>query len=407
MRFALGSLIVAMLLAGQDDAEIRKQIALISDGNPRASFDAISRLADLAATRKGEVEKAIDALPDALGFYRNAAREELRVRDALGSTYPPLTRFSFEWTKAPVPEAIAELNRAAGTRGPWLELMQDLKREISAGLQNATLMEGLDAFLRNVDFHGLISGDRIKVWPGVGNGFDRCPFQHFLIDLYSLRIERKVEFGAPASHEFHMLIMLWWEPGLDIVQVTPADDVEVLDDRKRPIRGGPAQSDGRVANVAVSRLGHHAAYRFSLPAADATSISRLRGTLRVSHPKTKVVMDLTKTVKDAGPIEGDLVSVRLARETQYPEVRIKPKMALDKFAKMPILIHTKLKDGSEWSLVTEGTASAGEVAYHLILYGPKGPRVPKIDEIESLNLTLHTELSERLVSFDFRDIPLR
>lgn len=392
-------------------SEVERQAARITGADGRATFDAISRLVDLAATSREAVEAAASKLPDDLAFYREALREELKAREGA----PRLKRASFE---AKEQSPLAALNEITAKFGEKLDL-NNLSRgaggpvsTVTVKLQDASYMEALDSICRQAKATLYSNGATLSVNP-FQQDFGSFHYRNYLVLLPSATLSRRIEFGGGETRSVRIQLNLFWDSEGRIVRSVRVRVAEAIDGNGKPVAtlpeepqpAEPARKEGDpVANFASPWN----QYEIALAVPDAAKISRVRGFYEALASREASDFEFKDLGKDERKSD-DHYEVEIARKTDAGTprllLRVKPKGSMETFLKTFLELRGWVVEGQEVPVYTSGRLSEGWVDYPIAETTRFEVQSPQ--RLKGLRLRIHRVLVERRIPFEFADIPLK
>jgi hypothetical protein len=408
--------LLLVLLCLQELSELQKQIARIGDKDPAASFDAISRLVDLAA--KEEVAAAAAKLPDALAFYRTALQEELKARERMKEKFGEVTRVSIdakEKTLASVIEELAEKTKEK-LDAHWV-LQSRGSQPVTVKVDDVTALEAIRVVCAEARLRASPQWGLIQLFDGGVAGGGPCfHYRNFQLSAWSVQKTRDVEFGGEKTRTLNVQLQSMLDRTLLIAGIEKADVLECVDDKGRAI---PPVDEPKTTPVAAATDSAVVAnllqwswaptIRLQWPADDAEKIARLRGSVTLlAVDATASVLLKEKGAKAEDPLfTASLEGVRAERNRVEAVVRITPK-SMAEFRKQTIAFRVKIKDGDQRYCFGSGRISEGSVDYSV------SPRLTgeessgrKVLEVESVEVILVKSTMGRKLFYEFRDVPLK
>ena len=218
---------LATLLALQEDVE--KQAARVTEKDSRASFDALSRLADLAGPSRAAVEKGAGTMP---AFYREALLEELRMQERMGDKCPKLKRLSLDIRNQAPLAVFTDLNTQHGDKLQLSFLNPRMGGQAGANLTlragDVTFMEALDAVCRESKSSLMMNGWRYGINPHQPN-VASFAYRNVIVQVGSASRQRKVEFGAGETRSYQLSLQIFWDIDAPLLQVVKGRVTEALD----------------------------------------------------------------------------------------------------------------------------------------------------------------------------------
>jgi hypothetical protein len=408
------SIALFALLAGQDD--VARQAARITEKDSRASFDAISRLADLAASSRSAVEGAAGGLPD---FYRDALRAELRVRERMGARYPNLKRYSFQFENQSPMAVFADLNSKSGGR---LELAILARTAPSAApltlnLPDVPVFEALEAACRQSKCGLFHNGWKLALNP-VQENVGTFSYRSWLVQVLGTSRSRKIEFGAGSSRRFVLTMQLFGDPEDSVVRVGGAKVSEALDAGGKLVRPipeepppaappeAPPRKEGDPVTNVLTGGWNQAEVALEVPPGE--TLRRVRGWYEVlvagewssfefdSFDSMVKKQDEHYAVEAGKRTDGDATAL---------VIRVTPKAGLEGFLKSWVGVRGVWAGGPNTPLGLEGKAAGDHVEYLFPLsqvLGGGGALLPR-----SISVRIPREPFERRVPFEFTDLPVK
>ncbi len=406
--------LICVLLLTQEQSEVDKQAARITDKDPAASFDAISRLIDLAATSKPAVEAAAAKVSDS--FYRTVLEEELKARERLGAKFGTVTRISIDVKDKTLASVLQELTEKSKEKLDAYWVMQSRGSQgVTVKINDAPVLEAVRAICAEAHLRATLQYGLIQIYEGggVGNG-PACQYRNFLISAWSLQKTREIELGGPANKILYMQLQALWDRAIMVARAEKSEIIECVDNKGRAIPVAPEEAkppstaDPAVISNGLS-WGWAPSVRLQWPAEDAEKIARLRGAFTILVPDATASVVLkekgAKATDDA--FEATLEGMRSERNRAEAVVRIKP-ASLDEFRKMTVGFRVKVKDGDERWCYATGRVTDGVVEYTV------SPRLTgeessgrKVIEIESVEVMVIKTTLPRRIFYEFRDVPLK
>ena len=428
MTMRAGAIALALLLQGtfgifgplglQDakPSDVEKQAARIGDKDAQASFDAISRLVELSAGSKAEVEAAAARLPE---FYRAALLEELKARESLGDRYGKETRVSIDAKEKSLSTVIDELKEKTKEKIDAYWIMQSRgSQAVTLKVDDVPIAEAIRTLCAEAKIRANFQCGFFQLFDGGGGGGGPSfQFRNFLFTAQSVQRTREVEFGGKATRVMSLSMTTLWDRAVTVVKIKSAELIECQDDKGRPVRGLPLEEKPPTGDTAIfSNVNYYAtapALRLEWPADDAEKLARVRGAFVVLVPDQSTVLRMKEAEKGTKigdeHFEATLEGIRSDRNRTEAVIRLKPlKMSLDEFRKLSVSFRIKAKEMEERICYGTGRASDGVVEYTI------NPRLMgeeqvqrKALELESVEVVIHRTTAERKLHFEFRDIPLK
>jgi hypothetical protein len=403
---------LAALLSLQDD--VAKQAARVGEKDSRASFDAVSRLADLAAASRPAVEAAAAKLPD---FYRDVLLEELRARERMGGRYPKVRRLSIDAKDQPPLTVFSEIN---AKHGEALEL-SFFNRGAAAGapvtlrIEDASFMEALDAACRQCKAGVMLNGTRLAVNPFQAN-VGMFSFRHCLVQVTAASRSRKIEFGAGETRSFRLTFQLLWESDAGILRVVKARVTDAVDSGGKavaalpepPAEPAPPRKEGDPVVVTNVLQGwNQEEVALEVPPGD--TLKRLRGwydVLMVNETSSFEFASLDKEEKKGD----DHYAVEAGRKKEGDQlklvIRVTPKAGVEAFLKSSVEVRGVWSGSADMPLYLQGRVVESRVEYTLAL--PTSELAQQVTpDLKSITLRIHRAPFERRIPFEFIDLPVK
>ncbi len=422
--------ILAALMAGpvQDASEVQKQAARVSESDPTTSFDAISRLVDLAATSKAEVEAAAAKLP---AFYKEALLEELKAREKLGAKFGKEIRVSLDLKEKSVSEAITELTEASKEKVDTTWAFRDQAQpttQVTLKLEDVTFLRALDAICKEPKLWIYGAEEGVAVYQNGGMIHGTSIYRHFLLQVSSAEKQRRTEFGGKTKHTLTLRVSGVWDSKAGTIHGRDLRLVEAVDDKGRTLQAMPREEGERdLYEVDESvdngvNVGFDGELRFKLPEKDAEKIARVRGSVAFLVPVKTATLTLACKEGKPEPVSDDFVEFSIVElpgqveqrggfqrfNSEEVKVRVKPKGDLEALKKTPLAFTMKVKDQEAYRASVYGRVVDGALEYTLYPM-MRGQQFGGGDAMnyESITIHAHRECVERRVSFEFRDLPLK
>ena len=399
-------------------------IVLAALAQEAGSLGAVSRLVDRAATAREEVEAAAARMP--AGFHRTVLQEELKSRPTT------LKRVSFDLKEQ---AAAGVFNEIASKFGEKLDA-QHLQRGGPGGaflaiaglkLENASFMEALDAACRQAKVGVFTNGVQLSLNPWQEN-LASSPYRNYLVTLHTATRSRVIEFGAGETRAVVLSLNLFWDSDGGVVRVGKVRLAEAIDDQGRPVAGkpeepAPAQPERKEGDPVVHWIVRWSQQSMALQVPDAAKLSRLRGFYEVRMPQATREFELGDLEKGSAKSD-EHYEVQATRKKEYGPggvlLRVKPKGPLEEYLKAPVEIfgsgealqEAPVRDGgtatvrgrAEVMVYAQGRVVDGAVEYRLTAPGVPANTHP---EFKSLRVRIHRATVERLIPFEFTDVPIR
>ncbi|MBI2930180.1 MAG: hypothetical protein HYY16_00895 [Planctomycetes bacterium] len=403
-------LLIGVLALGQDD--VGPLVERIDETDPAATFDAISRLVDLAAAG-ADVQAAAEKLPAHLAFYRTAILEELSARDRLGARFPAETRVSIDVTDLNPHDVLRQI--AERSKEPI-----DLGRALLAGIQTPVTLKRKDApvlallseLCRKTNLRICMYGGLPTVYRGGGDS-PVFQYRNFLLTLSSVQRTRRVRFGLKESRSLLLTLDLVCDSKANVVGRCPLEWAQAVDDQGRVVPMSEEDEPSADDDPPIVNATPPAAVTISLklPEQGASKLSRLRGAFIARMPAEAsrfVLLDLQSGASQADEhFAVELDRIHSANRQISATLRVRPKGPVQDFVRMPMEIRIRTRDGTERLCAGTGRDVEGAVEYVMIrnLMSEDSPAGPA-QEPESISILIHRATVERKVHFELTDITL-
>jgi hypothetical protein len=399
-------------------AEVKRQAARITAKDPAASFDAVSRLVDLAGGSKEAVDAAANALGDDVAFYRKALKDELDARVRLGDRYGAVQRITIDAKEKTLSSVMQEVVEKSKEKIDAYWLLQSRgSQTVTVKAEDVPVLEALRAVCAEAKVRLTVQGGVLQLYDGGGGSAPAFQYRNFLLTASTIQKTRDVQFGGAVVRSVNLTLTAAWDRGVTVARTDGIEVLECLDDKGRVIEPlkkeeekAPASDSPTVANV----YGFSAAAvaRLAWPPEDAEKIALLRAALVLRVPKETSSFALAVaekgTAKSDDHFEATLDGVRTERNRTEAVVRLKPKGALADFRKMAVIFRLKVKDGDLRLCYGSGKAVEGTVEYTVNprLLGEEQATGKKV-EIESVEVVVVRTTEDRRVYFELKDLPLK
>ncbi len=399
-------------------------IVLAALAQEAGSLGAVSRLVDRAATARGEVEAAAARMP--AGFHRTVLQEELKSRPTT------LKRVSFDLKEQ---AATGVFNEIASKFGEKINLQHfqrggpggGAQATVALKLENASFMEALDAACRQAKVGVFTNGLQLALNPWQEN-LASSPYRNHLVVLSTATRSRKIEFGAGETRSVVLALNLFWDADGGVVRVGKVRLAEAIDDQGRPVAAqpeepAPAPPERKEGDPVVHWINRWSQQPLALQVPDAPKLSRVRGFYEVHVSQVSSNFELGDLEK--GPAKSDdHYEVQATRKKEFGPggilLRMKPKGSLEEFLKTPVEVFgsgealleapvgegatATVRDRAEVPVYAQGRVVDGAVEYRLIASGLPADTPA---EYKSLRIRIHRATVERLIPFEFSDVPIR
>lgn len=394
--------------------EIARQAARLTDKDPRQSFNAVSRLAEVAAKSKPAVESAVAGLPKELAFYREALAEEIRVRETMGALYPALVRHSFDFKDQTPLSAWTQVSNMFGEK---LEL--NFIRRVSGAalfnleLRDLTFMESLEEVSRGTKTGIFLNGAMLAVNPAQVTA-GTCAYRNYMILMQRAVRSRKIEFGAGETRSLQVWLQIIGDSTGRLVRITRPRIAEAVDGdgvavAELPENPKDEESEAPTkpeASFQVAVPWHQSRVTLALPKSD--TLARLRGWFDVVLSGESSGFDFTDLSKPTKQTDEHFeVEVERIAEAESPKivVRVTPKDGIKGYLTMAAEAKGSWKVGKgEQPLYLPGKVEGNQVKYTLVLPGAEAGRA---QELTSIRLKFHRAAVERRIPFEFRDLEFK
>ncbi len=399
----------ALLLVVLQD-EVASLLSRLESRDPKAAFDAISRLSELPR------EKVAPAAAKAPSFYRNALLAELAARAALGEAVGPAARVTVKAADVPLAKVLEDLTGQGGVKLGYVQMDDELPEgpKVNLTLENVLLFDALAQLCAATQSRPYMAVDSIQLIREGTGPLGHFAYRGFMLSAYDMNSTWKVQFGGETSGTVGLTLHLAWDPRQKLVGTGPIEIVEAADDRGRAMAAAPpplGDSDAMQDPDALSNLwqggdGQPLVY-LRWPDRDSRSISLLRGTLALRYPAETSTFEF-----GANPKEGDArkdggfeATVAAAPGAGQPllKVRLKPLSGtLAEFRATPVELWVRYKGVPEPQNYAAGRVEDGAPVYSVGVYMGEDGRTPS--EIEGIVVKVHRRTHERKLHFELRDL---
>lgn len=412
------SWVLALCAAQADAEEIARQAAALTLKDHRPAFAAVSRLADLAAGSRPAVEAAAAKLPEEAAFYREALREELRLREKLGARFPTLKRRSFDFKEQSPQAAYTQVTTQFAEK---LDLSNFRRGNggtpFSLELKDVSYMEALDEIGRKSKAGLFMNGTMLSVAPQYGS-VSTFAYRNFLVLVPAASRSRLVEFGGGERRSLNIFLQVQGDSEGSLLQVGKPRLVDAVDGDGRaigeaapePVEAPEPEPKGeRKGTVGLYTINTWVQHELRLALPKNETLARLRGWIDIHVPgevSSFEFADLSKpdkksddhfTVEISRSVEPNLVKI---------ELRVTPRAGVEAFLKMPTECRGNWSIGGEQAFFVGGKVVDGRVDY--VANFPTGGQVDgRTQDLKSLKLRIHRSPIERKIPFEFRDIDFK
>jgi hypothetical protein len=420
-------------MAAPQDDEVAKQAARITTKDPAASLDAISRLVDLAGKSKADVEAAAAKIPDEAAFYRQALLSELKSRGALGDKFGREIRVSIDFKEKSVADALAELGEKTKEKVDATYAMRGAPANpITVKADEVPYLQALAQVCREAKYWMNPTPDGIAVYQGGRDVLGMSVYRNFLVMIQSGERSSRTLFGAGTKRSLSLRIVGMWDSQAGVILAREPKLETAVDDKGRALeampRGDDEEDPYRAAGTVDNGVhgGSYGELRFKLPEKDAEKVGLVRGTIAFLVPVKSGALTLSFKDGKAEPASDEVAELSLVQmegqqqqwagrggifiRNQELKIRVKPKGSLEDLKKMPVAFTVKIKDQGELKASGYGQVVDGAIEYQIWPQFPMAQRLNQEDNghaYESVTVTVHREVVERPVPFEFRDVPLK
>jgi len=398
----------ALLLVLQDD--VASLLSRLDSKDPKAAFDAISRLSELPR------EKVEPAAAKAPAFYRRALVAELAARAALGESFGPATRVTVRAADVPVAEVLEGLRGQCGLKLEFVEMDDEHPSgpKVKLSLEDVPLFDALAEICAATQSRPYTGTDAIQFIREGAGPLAHFAYRGFLITACDMSSTWKVQFGGETTGTAGLSLHLAWDPRQKLVGTGPIEIVEAADDRARAMAVAPAplgDSDAKPDPDALANLwqGADAQPQVYLrwPGRDSRSISLLRGTLALRYPAATSTFEFGANPKEGESRKDDGYEAAVAAVPGAGQpllkIRVKPLAGtLAEFRETPVELSVRYKGLPEPQHYGAGRVEEGVPVYSVGAYMGEDGETPF--EIESVVVKVHRRTHERKLHFELRDL---
>jgi len=390
-------LLLAALL--QDDpTELARRLGTGTDEERWAAVEAIAKVGESARA-------AASKCPD--GWWRGAALAELDARRDGGAAWKDPVRV----TLAAKDQALGDVLRALSEQAHVSIQTTSVDRRVTLNLDGDTWFESLRELWLAADTD--IQRGRDGSWvcePPEDSRKYTFLHRSFEVAALDLELVTTSDFRDAPRSELRLGLAVRGDPSVRVLTISTPRVAEAVDDTGRSLRHENSELPKEAATRSVRDLSARGCnLRLEVPAAGATKISRLRGSIRVRLAKALAAVSFDKLAA-TGTAEKEIsgLKIKIGPHVRRGDREFTTQLAIEapgEGYEWPEAQEIRLADSADVSWIfrrhSRNVTSTG-VSYHLTWRNPGGSDAPA-----SLSFSVVTERYERDLFFEIKDIPLR